>query len=246
MPDDHRSACNKSAALCDELFRELKSRLKGIPIRRSARYCCFGNPRFAWINHRKKTSRIDVWCIGESQILEDRARAKGLDFARKHSVFGDGRFVLTKHTDISDLADILIEVSLAATTAKGMGRAKRKLAIIPEEVAFTDGIPEGAVTTIQVNRYERSKKAREVCIAHYGPICQVCSFDFFRKYGETGRDFIHVHHLKPLSGIKKGYRVNPIQDLLPVCPNCHAVIHLREPAFSVDEMKRIIANAQSE
>jgi len=36
-----------------------------------------------------------------------------------------------------------------------------------------------------------------------------------------------VHHLVPISKIGKKYRVDPIKDLRPVCPNCHAVIHLK-------------------
>jgi len=67
--------------------------------------------------------------------------------------------------------------------------------------------------------------ARQQCIEHYGSRCSVCDFDFEQVFGERGRGFIHVHHLKPLSEIQDEYEIDPIQDLRPICPNCHAMIH---------------------
>ena len=37
-------------------------------------------------------------------------------------------------------------------------------------------------------------------------------------------------------GYKDGYDVDPINDLMPVCPNCHAMLHRRTPPFSVEEL----------
>ncbi len=64
--------------------------------------------------------------------------------------------------------------------------------------------------------------------------------DFGSRYGERGRDFMHVHHLLPLKHIKKAYKVDPIADLRPVCPNCRAMIHRREPMLSLEELRAII------
>ena len=73
-------------------------------------------------------------------------------------------------------------------------------------------------------------------------ICKwLCSFDFEKKYGEIGKGFIHVHHVKPLSEINEEYEVNPIQDLRPVCPNCHVMIHKKKPAFNIEEIKSLLA-----
>ena len=89
-----------------------------------------------------------------------------------------------------------------------------------------DAHVEGAVVSVMMNRFERDIKARKKCIKHYGCICQVCEFDFASKYGpEIGAGFIHVHHLVPLSRIRKAYEVDPVKDLIPVCPNCHAMLH---------------------
>lgn len=109
--------------------------------------------------------------------------------------------------------------------------------IYPGEKHTTEGFLEGKTKTIVVNAYERNNKARKKCISHYGPICQVCELNFEDKYGEIGKGFIHVHHIKEISTIQKEYEVDPIKDLIPVCPNCHAMLHKNNPAFTVKELK---------
>lgn len=98
---------------------------------------------------------------------------------------------------------------------------------------------EGAVKIVLANAYERSFAARNAAICHHGSTCAICSFDFEEHFGPTMRGFIHVHHIKPLNEIDEEYRVDPKTDLIPVCPNCHAVIHSRRQALSVDEVKAI-------
>ncbi len=104
---------------------------------------------------------------------------------------------------------------------------------------------EGKVSKVLVNRYERDSEARLKCINHFKPTCQVCEFNFEEIFGEIGKDFIHVHHLKELSSIGEEYEVNPIEDLIPVCPNCHAMLHKRKPAFGIEELKRIMKTEQN-
>lgn len=98
---------------------------------------------------------------------------------------------------------------------------------------------EGKSISVIVNKYERDLAARKKCIEHYGTNCQICNFDFLKAYGNIGKDFIHVHHIKPISEIREEYKVNPITDLIPVCPNCHAIFHRRKPAYSVEEIKNL-------
>lgn len=107
----------------------------------------------------------------------------------------------------------------------------------PDEVATGDEYLEGALHIIQVNAYERNAEARKACLSHFGVECQVCGFDFEQVYGELGTSFIHVHHIVPLSEIGKTYQVDPIKDLVPVCPNCHAMIHRTRPALSLQELR---------
>ena len=62
---------------------------------------------------------------------------------------------------------------------------------------------EGALVTVKANKYERNQKARRECVAKKGYQCSVCGRDFEATYGETGKNFIHVHHLTPISTIGK-------------------------------------------
>ncbi|HBS12901.1 MAG TPA: hypothetical protein DEO36_10245 [Flavobacteriaceae bacterium] len=106
------------------------------------------------------------------------------------------------------------------------------------EQKYIEGKPnEGCVT-----KYERDPKARKKCIEHYGYSCSVCSFNFEKVYGEVGKDFIHVHHLQPVSTAGEG-EIDPIIDLRSVCPNCHAMIHRRKKPFSIEELKEIMKNS---
>lgn len=99
---------------------------------------------------------------------------------------------------------------------------------------------EGSVTTVRVNRYERNLEARRKCIEIHGCRCKICGFDFEKTYGEAGKGLIHVHHIKPLNEINKEYIVDPINDLIPVCPNCHMMLHSRKPTFTPSEVKSFI------
>ena len=116
--------------------------------------------------------------------------------------------------------------------------------IYPGELTVQDcAVPfEGAVSKIVVNRYERDKKARTECIDHYGCRCVVCGFDFEKVYGPIGQNKIHVHHLRPLSEIRQEYKIDPVRDLRPVCPNCHLIIHSKREPFTIDEVKEMIGS----
>ncbi|MDB4298998.1 HNH endonuclease [Flavobacteriaceae bacterium] len=98
---------------------------------------------------------------------------------------------------------------------------------------------EGKSKDITQTRYERNPEARKRCLKHYGFLCKVCEFNFEHHFGEVGQGFIHVHHINQISDIGKEYEVDPIKDLIPVCPNCHAMIHSKRPAFTIEEIKEI-------
>lgn len=117
---------------------------------------------------------------------------------------------------------------------------KNDLNIFPEVIENGDSLFEGAKRTVIVNSYERNPKARNECIEHHGVLCSVCGFDFKEKYGDIGAGFIHVHHLTQLSNIGKGYKVDPIKDLRTVCPNCHSMLHRKNPPYSIEELKSFI------
>lgn len=117
------------------------------------------------------------------------------------------------------------------------------------EINYPDELPEDKAVYIEgmkkvviVNAFERKDKARTKCIEHYGYACQCCGLILAEQYGEIGKSFIHVHHIRPLSQIGQAYQVDPINDLIPLCPNCHAMIHRKNPPYSVGELKEILRN----
>ncbi|TYQ28800.1 HNH endonuclease [Pseudanabaena sp. UWO310] len=121
--------------------------------------------------------------------------------------------------------------------------------LFPDEVAqsindlgVNKSFREGATSQVSVNAYERNHQAREKCIDHYGTSCVVCGFNFGKAFGELGDGFIHVHHLKPISEIREEYEINPVEDMRPVCPNCHAMIHRRIPLLSIEEVREVLQN----
>lgn len=106
------------------------------------------------------------------------------------------------------------------------------------------GFTEGKTRSVLVNIHERNPAARRACMDHYGPTCQVCNVNFKDVYPGVGDGFIHVHHLKMLADITDEYVIDPIADLRPVCPNCHAMIHRRKIPYGIDELKTVICAVQ--
>lgn len=114
----------------------------------------------------------------------------------------------------------------------------------PNEVRESVVLFEGVVRYVMVNAYERNPVARTRCIEVHGCKCAVCDFDFGAVYGAAAKGFVHVHHIKPLASIGEQYEVNPAEDLRPVCPNCHAVIHMSNPPFSIEEVRAMMSAKQ--
>lgn len=103
-----------------------------------------------------------------------------------------------------------------------------------------DEYVEGAVERVTVNSYERNARARAACIRKHGVRCFVCDVDFGERYGKIGEGFIHVHHKTPVARLRDGRRIDPSKDLVPVCPNCHAMLHQRKPPFDIEQMRAML------
>ncbi len=105
----------------------------------------------------------------------------------------------------------------------------------------TSTYEEGNSRRVEATVYERDPKARQRCIDHYGPVCVVCKLNFENRYGDLGKGYIQVHHLVPISKWGEKYSVDPIRDLCPICANCHAMVHRRNPPYSVEYVRAILA-----
>ena len=109
-----------------------------------------------------------------------------------------------------------------------------------DEDVNPEGLPEGAKTRVEVNKYERNRFNRAACIEIHGDTCKACGFDFGRVYGDLGKGYIQVHHLTPVSELGPDYKINPAHDLIPLCANCHAMVHKRVPPLDVHELIGVI------
>lgn len=89
----------------------------------------------------------------------------------------------------------------------------------------TDELTEGRIRQANLTRHERNRQLRQLCLAHYGYVCQVCGMNFEERYGEIGKDFIEVHHLNPIADTDGEHVLDPVEGLVPLCSNCHSMIH---------------------
>lgn len=117
--------------------------------------------------------------------------------------------------------------------------------VFADDVPDLPGVIEGAKKRVTVNAYERDPTAKARCVKRWGCVCVVCTFDFGDVYGELGEGFIHVHHLQPLHTIGEAYELMPEEDLRPVCPNCHAMLHRKKDVLSIEELQAIFASRQT-
>lgn len=106
----------------------------------------------------------------------------------------------------------------------------------PKMIGYSDGQEKQVLT----NRYERNPLNRELCLQAHGYTCRICGFDFERKYGIIGKHFIHVHHIEQLSLSRGAHVIDPVHDLIPVCPNCHAMLHTQTPPLLPEQLVKII------
>lgn len=112
---------------------------------------------------------------------------------------------------------------------------------MPEEDLGLIGDSEGQKLLAVCGRYERSVRNRIKCLDFHGYDCQACGFSPEVKYGDIGKTITHVHHKTPLSLMEKPGVVDPIKDLVPLCPNCHNLAHKKIPPYSIEEIRQMIS-----
>lgn len=163
--------------------------------------------------------------------------------ATRHEILGD-------HKPEPYWANMLQNARLALKKAGKLGEGGKGVWVLNRAAAPVDAVVpveglEGALSYVTLDRFERDPALRAACLAHYGSVCLACGLDMGRRYGEIGRGFIHVHHTKPLSSVGEEHKVDARTDLVPLCPNCHTMVHRRERPFSVDELRARIRDDAS-
>ena len=196
-----------------------------------------------------------------SRFLSSVRKSGGLAVAKKLLVpervsTGFDRLVEAGRADLSVESIAVSERYSHLFTQEELHEARRRLSLLPEsafptkiqsqepttlgEVTDNRTYQEAAIERVTVNRYERDPRARAACIREHGFRCKVCDFDFEERYGEPGKGFIHVHHTRALHRMRANNRVDPRRDLVPVCPNCHAMLHRRDPPYDVEQLKALL------
>lgn len=112
-----------------------------------------------------------------------------------------------------------------------------------ENTNIIENTPEGKIKVSYVTKYERNPKIRRIAIKIHGTKCNICGFDFEKTYGERGKGFIEVHHIKPLYTNQKEKLINPKEDLICVCSNCHRMFHHKKDKVPTPkELKNSMVN----
>lgn len=208
-----------SAPYIDETFIEANYRSLPQPL------CAFVGTveQFATIQHSLLTGH---------QAFIERAASTLAGTPRKGTSFRDSH------------SEALILYARSVQASSDIEPVVTPLWLPQEEFPVDSNLIEGARLTVQVNAYERNPNARRQCLNHYGMNCIACGFNFKLTYGAAATNHIHVHHLQPLASIGESYVVDPVADLRPVCANCHAVIHLRTPPYTIEELNVMLLAAR--
>jgi 5-methylcytosine-specific restriction protein A len=208
-----------------------------------------------------RTGKLFPGLLGAGRIASEARREPDFEDPGKEAWYVDVRFdylssspttVVASHEDLAQRLDTSPRAftpqksghpfpgnddELEALWSKLIGRSE---VIYPDEISTEDDIQyiEGLKKSITVNKYERDKEARLKCIEVHGTTCKACGINLGVVYGpELGKRYIHIHHLIPLKDIGGEYRVDPVKDLIPLCPNCHSMVHQIDPPLAVEELR---------
>jgi hypothetical protein len=233
--------------LCDGLSSVIRSHLPNA-LRTTGEGLCkvsAGHDTLCQVYHR--SDKLDVYLRWDTEQLHEFqtiATELGITFKIRGRVEKGWSKRWPVHIHILNDQDLQQAWRIIQKSAKWIGIPELQHDQVAEAMDLDSELilafPEGGKRTVVVNDFERCPAARSACIAHYGAKCMVCGFDFETRYGAIGEGFIHVHHLVPVASIGHEYMVDVVNDLRPVCPNCHQMLHRRQPPYSIDELRRLL------
>lgn len=111
------------------------------------------------------------------------------------------------------------------------------LEVLPETV---NEAREHTVSNGETLDADYKEKLKKECIEYYGAICDICGFDFGYTYGENYEQCIDVHNHKSIHGEEILPITHPTEDLIPICHNCHHIIHSVTPNISIEKMRKMV------
>lgn len=131
----------------------------------------------------------------------------------------------------SSPVEVLLAITKSPPQSESLGHA---------EIEMPSTYVEGSPRAISTTRFERNPMARAACIDYYGAKCAACDLSFADRYGPEAKGYIHVHHLVPISRWGIAYQIDPVKDMRPMCPNCHAMVHDKTPPRSIEYVREMI------
>ena len=184
---------------------------------------------FATIENYQRFSQAVIAKSAAGQYLEQIPANKLKNYWR------DG----VRQIDASVYAAILANASLPVEKPTASTSASTRL-----DMDELESMQEGSATSRFVTRYERDPRYRRQALAIHGHRCAACDVDMGRRYGPYAAGLIHVHHVQPVSTYEEPRSINPETDLVPVCPNCHSVIHReKSKTLTVAELREMLQQA---
>lgn len=144
--------------------------------------------------------------------------------------------------DFKNQKEVLHDIALSIRQIVNDNKLLSALLMIPNEIEVDEeNVNEGKVFYKLHKLRERNSKIirnkKKTTLQKLGKLeCEVCGFDFYKKYGQLGFGFIECHHKKPLSLMKPNDRTTP-KDLALVCSNCHRMLHRDINNLSIHNLK---------
>ena len=215
------------------------------------------DPNFALYTVEGDTSKGEWYLKIRQRLLSQPSLAAGFDCARLREVLKCyANFVKSKEF-LSNKATLSAgELALKSAAKKATKKAGKKHIpdVLGEVEPSATELSEGALRQVSQTKHERNQALRQLCLKHFGATCQACGMKFEAVYGEIGKGYIEVHHLSPISQTDGTHTVDPKTDLVPLCANCHAMIHRLmsaekkttgkelEGAAALEKLRRIVYN----
>lgn len=183
---------------------------------------------FAMYEVQNDIDKLTIDCLITSAGMDKDQREDCNILLQNSTIDSHGPGGSLYHTELIDINPNTLVSKFEIFLQTELPRIEAKLVELLVAAEKSEELTEGAMFTTNSSKYERNRRARQLCLNHYGTVCKMCGMDFGATYGEAYANLIEVHHIVPLHEIREEYVVDPIKDLIPLCPNCHALIHAKE------------------
>ncbi len=186
------------------------------------------DPDFTLYAVEGDTSKGDWYFKLRQRLFSQPSLAAGYEYNRLREVLNYyDNFVKSKEFRSNKATLAAGELALKSAAKKKTKKSGNESIpdVLGEAEPSATELSEGALRQVSQTKHERNQALRQLCLKHFGAICQACGMKFEDVYGEIGKGYIEVHHLSPIGQTDGEHAVNPKTDLVPLCANCHAMIH---------------------